>query len=432
MPQTRAVRAERAQASVEYTSLLLLLAVLLLACVALVPGVRDAVVAAVRTTVCQLAGGHGCGATTAARPCVVASSVRRTSASLGIPAVRAVAKLAGGNSVLREDLSDGTARITLVDDGGVAAEIMTGLGTTSLSASASAAAGGKLAGASVYEFQSARQADAFERGLRASGHPAGVIRDLDSVASNANPLTVVTGFDPVEEALDRVGVPKDDPRPSPDARYLEGRVSEQLTGSLAATAGTKKVDPKLSAVLESAPGARVYTSGERRGQAEVFVRVDGQASGELGRVLLGGTGKGSGVATLDLASAGGLHAKALRLSLSGAALKGAGGRASGRRTDTQVELDLTEPVNRAAALALLDPRTPDPIEAARALYRRIRDHGRVTVQTFGVRSQTKALDLGAKGVGFHGEEGSESARSRELYVREPGGAFVRAECAARV
>jgi len=140
------------------------------------------------------------------------------------------------------------------------------------SASATAAAGGKLAGGQVYEFKTGRRADAFERGLRASGHPSGLIRDAERFTIGMSPAALLTDVDPGAEALDCSACPRTI-RAGAQRALPGGRVYEQLSGELSGSGGSRRISRPCSRRRR----ARGLHAGVREGHADVFVRLDGTA-----------------------------------------------------------------------------------------------------------------------------------------------------------
>src|SRR5215210_742342 len=113
---SRRLHAVTGQGTVEYVAILALVAVVLAAAVAgaagLAPGVGNAVVGQVRHALCIVAG-RACVEHEAARPCVVRTARDERSETVSVGFVQ----LGADRLVLRERLSDGTLRLTVLNRG---------------------------------------------------------------------------------------------------------------------------------------------------------------------------------------------------------------------------------------------------------------------------------------------------------------------------
>ena len=175
MPSTRS---QRGQGTVEYVAIIALVALVLAAAVAgaagLGPGIGNAVVGQVRHALCIVAG-RACEEQVAERPCVVrtARDERRESVSLGF------VQLGAGRVVLRERLSDGTLRLTVLHRGragvtagfGSSTRVRVGGVEVDVGAHAQGTVAGLVGGGQVFEVRTAAEADAIVRRLRAEGSP---------------------------------------------------------------------------------------------------------------------------------------------------------------------------------------------------------------------------------------------------------------------
>ena len=175
MPSTRS---QRGQGTVEYVAIIALVALVLAAAVAgaagLGPGIGNAVVGQVRHALCIVAA-RACEEQVAERPCVVrtARDERRESVSLGF------VQLGAGRVVLRERLSDGTLRLTVLHRGragvtagfGSSTRVRVGGVEVDVGAHAQGTVAGLVGGGQVFEVRTAAEADAIVRRLRAEGSP---------------------------------------------------------------------------------------------------------------------------------------------------------------------------------------------------------------------------------------------------------------------
>src|SRR5690348_3486430 len=171
-------RAQSGQGTVEYVAILALVAVVLAAAVAgaavLAPGVGNAVVGKVRHALCVVTG-RRCAELEAARPCVIrtARDERREAVSVGF------VQLGSGRIVLRERLSDGMLRLTVLHRGragatagyGTSTHVRVGGVEVEVGAHAQGTIAGLVGGGQVFEVRTAREADDLIRRLRADGSP---------------------------------------------------------------------------------------------------------------------------------------------------------------------------------------------------------------------------------------------------------------------
>ena len=178
-PCSLASLSQAGQGTVEYVGILGLVAVVLAAavaaCAVLAPGVGNAVIGQVRHALCIVTG-RECAREVAAAPCVVrtARDERRESVSFGF------VRLGAGRVVLRERLSDGTLRLTVLHRGRRGSRRAGARHGTCGSAARRwrwartrrATIAGLVGAGQVFEVRTAREADAIVRRLRAEGSPA--------------------------------------------------------------------------------------------------------------------------------------------------------------------------------------------------------------------------------------------------------------------
>jgi hypothetical protein len=454
MPEHRSLRDERGQTSADWMGVLLIAALVIAAIVA--TGLDQRIAVAVRTAICQIAGGQNCeeAAQAGLEPCLVSSSEQASNFKLFVGFVEV-----GKDSILlREDFSDGTTRFTLIDSSELKGELFAGVrakaGKYGLSAAAEAAAGGQLQGAQVFEVPT-EDADEFEESVAAAGGFDGLLRDAAEINDEIpfigvpNPLGGLDDF-----ALDVLGVDEDDPTADPTEEYVD--ISAIVDLNAGAGAGVGAYDADVEGALGGAAGAKVVHEGERAGEVELYYSPEGEVGGALTAGLLGANVEGSSsvVATLVLdangepktleltAAAGytgalgldgeieGKDAARVHRLLEEASLSSTAGE--GTAIEAGAELDLTDPANRAVAMQLMTPNPRSQVAAVPDLIDRLESDGRLTLDLFSIsKDETKGeLKIGfGVGGGAGGGQTSEDRSATGSYVREPGGVFEERGCA---
>jgi hypothetical protein len=402
MPSTRS---QRGQGTVEYVAILTLVALVLAAAVAgaaaFAPGVGNAVVGQVRHALCIVAG-RACEEQVAARPCVMrtARDERRESVSLGF------VELGAGRVVLRERLSDGKLRLTVLHRGragvtagfGSSTRVRVGGVEVDVGAHAQGTVAGLVGGGQVFEVRTAAEADAIVRRLRAEGSPT---------------------LDAVRRLVRRGGTP------AADATLAEGGFDAGV--DLELSAGEAKAG--ASGGGENVLGRRV---DRRTGETTWYLRLDrelpvfadallGDASGELdGDALLSVTMDREGRPT-ELAALVGGHARA------GAAVEtGASATAGTARWEAEARVGLADPEVAAALRAWRS--SPASGEAVLGLGRALRDRARIDVRRYAreASSDGDGVDAGM-GVraGVEWGRDREATRLLSAVTRPPGGLWER-------
>jgi hypothetical protein len=402
MPSTRS---QRGQGTVEYVAILTLVALVLAAAVAgaaaFAPGVGNAVVGQVRHALCIVAG-RACEEQVAARPCVMrtARDERRESVSLGF------VELGAGRVVLRERLSDGKLRLTVLHRGragvtagfGSSTRVRVGGVEVDVGAHAQGTVAGLVGGGQVFEVRTAAEAGAIVRRLRAEGSPT---------------------LDAVRRLVRRGGTP------AADATLAEGGFDAGV--DLELSAGEAKAG--ASGGGENVLGRRV---DRRTGETTWYLRLDrelpvfadallGDASGELdGDALLSVTMDREGRPT-ELAALVGRHARA------GAAVEtGASATAGTARWEAEARVGLADPEVAAALRAWRS--SPASGEAVLGLGRALRDRARIDVRRYAreASSDGDGVDAGM-GVraGVEWGRDREATRLLSAVTRPPGGLWER-------
>lgn len=399
-------RAQGGQGTVEYIGVLTLVAVVLAAAVAggavLAPGVGNAVVGQIRHALCIVTG-RRCIELAAARPCVVrtARDERREAVSLGF------VQLGSGRVVLRERLSDGTLRLTVLHRGragvsagyGSSTRVRVGGVEVDVGAHAQGTIAGLVGGGQVFEVRTAQEADALIRRLRADGSPT---------------------LDAVRRLIHRNG--KD--APHADATLVEGGIDAGVDFELAG-AGLKA---GATGGGENVLGRRI---DRRTGQTTWYLRLDrklpvfadallGKASGELdGDALLAVTQDATG-RLVELSAVVGGHAGA------GAELGDRSVAAGSDRWEAEARVGLDDPQIAAALRAWRS--SPASTDAVVALGRALRDRAALEVRRY-AREGTSDEDGVEAGTGMRAGvswgRDREATRLLTASTRPPGGLWER-------
>jgi hypothetical protein len=312
-------------------------------------------------------------------------------------------RLGAGRVVLRERLSDGRLRLTVLHRG--AAGLTAGFGSSSrttvggvgidVGAHAQATVAGLVGGGQVFEVRTAAEADALLRRLRAGGSPTlDVVRRLFG----------------------------GDDEPVGDASLVEGgvdaRVDLSLSGGddagLGASGGGENV---LGRRVDRATGATTWYLRLDRNLPLFAETLLGSASGELdGDALLAVTQDRDGRWTELSALVGG------RAEAGAASAAGAGADAGGARWEAQAAVGLDDPEVLAALRAWR--RAPVSDRAVAGLGRALRDRARLDVRRY-AREATSDTDGASAGAGVRLAldvgRSSETTRLVSASTRPPGG-----------
>jgi hypothetical protein len=400
------MRSQQGQGTVEYVGVMALVAVVVAAavavCAVLAPGVANAVVGQVRHALCIVAG-RVCVREDAAAPCVVrtARDERRETVSLGF------VRLGAGRVVLRERLSDGTLRLTVLHHGeagvtagwGSARTVRVGGTAIEVGAHAQATIAGLVGAGQVFEVRTAAEANAIVRRLRARGSPT-----VDAVRR------LVRGGDGLPEA---------------DAGLVEGGVTAALDLSLSGGEASAGVgaggDTVLGRRVDRRTGETTWYLRLRRSLPAFADALVGGASGELdGDALLAVTADRMGSATALSALVGGRAQAGAQL------VTGEEASTGEERWEAEARVSLDDPAVRGALRAWR--RSPASLDAVRALGVALRDRARVDVRRY-TREASSDSDGGSLGLGPR--VGVELSRSREATrlvsaaTRPPGGLWER-------
>jgi len=413
-------RSERGQATLEWTALVAVVALVLAVggAVAGAPGIVNAVGGALQRALC-LVGGGDC-QPAEPKACVMSSTDSSARAGMEFSFV----KLGGHVGLLREERSDGTFRLTLVDD--VEAGLSAGKGFEArleLDGLVNARAGtmsevevlARLGRRRSWEVGSKDEADALQDRIERSVAERVVPDMLRGVASRVHNFADL---------------------PTPDESSLGGEL--QASGSVGLGVG----DDALAG-LE----ARLGATRDRDGTTRVTFAVDGKASLDLRRAFFGLHAKGEasaavtvsfdrhGTATqLEVAAVAEGDARAV---LPGGPPQGAAGRGMREgRIEASATLDLTTSENAQVVerlLAALAPARADDLpRAAGELARRIAASGTLSAELRTTSRDAYGGELaGAAGarIGVSGEISRTSSKLVGAWWRPPGGVWdSRVDC----
>ncbi len=385
--------------------------------------ILNGVVRGLERALCRVTGGD-CLATEL-EACTVRS--RETGGKLGVQLT--FVKLAGSLSLLREELSDGTVDVTLIDGSGAGPTI--GLGASgSVSLGGERVGGGAIAGAEllvrfgrrrVWHRPDAASADRLVKDIRE--HVAANVgeRALPIIGKRVRDLAHAVGFD-------------GDALPAPDvsgvSAGLEGVIGAGLGGVATAEAGLKA----------SLGGTRDRTSGRRT----LVLSLEGDAAITLGNAA-GGAGLTSSVGpaiTLTYDRRGdpielavvvaGTRSSDLELDLPPLEAK----HGKGERVEITSRLDLEREANRAVYERLLGALAPSGVGAlpgaVAALAERVKTASRRDVVRYATTSTGYGADAEvavAARVGGAAEVSRTTSELRDAWTRPAGGAWEqRTEC----
>ncbi len=411
-------RSERGQATLEWTALVAVVAVVLAVggAVAGAPGIANAVGGALQRALC-LVGGGTC-RPAEPRACVMSSM--DSSARAGVKFV--FVELAGHVGLLREERSDGTIQLTLVDDieagltGGTGARARVELGglvNARAGVMSEAEVLARLGRRRSWEVSSRAEADALERRIERSVAERVIPRPIRDVAAKVSDDDVAD-------------------LPAPDDASLGGELQASAFAGL-------NVGAEARAGLE----ARLGATRNRDGTTRVTFAVRGETSLDLQRALFGLHAEGDGSVAVTVAfdrrgTATELQVAAVAQGDMQAALPdeiphGAAGRGErGGRVEASGTLDLTASGNREAVerlLAALAPARAGALPgAAVEVARRIASAGTLTAElrTTSRDAYGAELEGGAGAVaGVSGEVTRMTSRLRRAWWRPPGGVWDR-------
>lgn len=452
----RRLAGARGQTSIEYLGVLL--AASLIVTAVLLSGVGRTVADEISAVICRVSGGDCELSPTAVKPerCLESSTKKSSKASVLI----AVVKVDKDSTLIRENYSDGSSKFTIIDNSAIAGELYAGvkgkIDKYGINYSASADAGLALAGARVFETKTPEEADAFQNAVQAAGGFDGILRDLASYDDKIPLLGVDNPFGGINDAaLDLLGVDSDEDLPEPTETYIEAKAL--IGGKAGASAGLPGASAEVKALINAAGVAKVTTRGKDAGDVEISLQLDGKLNAALSEEMMGagvgGEATGSFTATLKFDAQNGYAADSLELkgtagytgslklgpSFNAKDLKGltdklktlslTGSTGEGQGLEVGAKLDLKDPANRDAALALLTSGG-DP-GAVLALVDRFNQDAELSLDTFDQSSSSTESEVKVgvgPGLGAGGGSDTSATSGRNGVVRPPGGVFQPRVC----
>jgi Flp pilus assembly pilin Flp len=453
---------QRGAAAVEYVGVIALVAALIVTMVVAAPGLGGKVTFAIQTAICRIFGGECPSEATdpfkPKGPCTTATSAKSGDAGLTVFSVHV-----GGNlEYTRAKRSDGTVAITLKGGGNAGVEFTTPGGHAEaeggglkLKEGADASLQALLKGnvANTYVFKNDQEANEFVNNLEQSA--------LDTVNPLKNPLISLSPAAGIANGISGLlGGPhiggSDFQLPPSEETFVEVGDEVSVKGSIGAGGAGANGGLTGSGVV----GAKF---NHRTGEKTIYIKVTGSAEGTAG--VLFGPGGGAGTeatgliaVTLDKNN----NATNLRVQGEGeirggvnvagsvqnldeliSGIKGAGVKAgdqNGKKYQLTADLDLTDPANAQAAGNLLasigqgallggpgGAVNPDSIQAARDLYQRYDQAGRISFLTYDTSQQNYGFDVGGgEGIKFGVGAGLKFQQGTldDAYYHIPGVGFV--------
>lgn len=406
------MREARGQGTIEYLAVVLVVAAVMAAAVALVAGsgLGGQVMDAFRRALCVVTGG-ACERTAglASGPCVLRSEQQEDSREVTFSVVR----IGDRDVVLREERSDGTIALTMVDGDSAGLEIGVGAGVNVRWGTFSWAAGSELRAAVLAGTSSGR---------------TWIVRNDAQAAQQ---------LDDLREAADPPWVAEPAPIPIPDVTFRErtvalevdfGSGNRQALSLSAENAYGERIDhatgrrtvyvrDRVAGGGRAAPARRVSVAGEGEAEERIAITYDRRGRPVELMVLSVVAVEGAVGLPRQLARIAG-H---LRIPLRGA-----------RHVETEQRLDLTDPGSAEIARAYLGELgedRPEIRESARALRERLEENGTMNVRAYATDADVREVGGHAKTgpIALGGSIGSEqrTAQLVSAVARRPDGTWGR-------
>jgi hypothetical protein len=413
------------QASLEYAGVLAVVAAVLVVTASLTGGgaILNGVVRGLERALCRVTGGD-CLATELAA-CTVRS--RETGGKLGVKLT--FVKLGGSLSLLREELSDGTVDVTLIDGSGAGPTV--GLGASGgVRLGDDRLGGGAIAGAELLVRLGRRRV--WHRPDAASADR--LVKDIrQHVAANVGERVVPIVGRPVRDLVHAVGF-DGDTLPDPDVSGISAGLEGVVEAGLGGVATVKQ---GLNASLG---GTRDRTSGRRT----LVLSLEKEVAAMLGNAA-GGMGLSASAGptiTLTYDRRGdpielavvvaGTRRGNLELNLPPLDVK----HSKGERVEVTSRLDLEREANRAVYERLLDALAPSGAGALPGAVAALADRVKTASRRDVVRYATAATSAGAEAevavgarLGGAAELSRTTSELRDAWTRPAGGAWEqRTEC----
>ncbi|MDP1848013.1 MAG: hypothetical protein Q8K79_09490 [Solirubrobacteraceae bacterium] len=391
------MRSDGGQATIDYVALVAVLAIVFGLALGVAPagaaGIVNAVTGQIRLALCRVGGGP-C-ADPRSKPCTVAST--RELHHFAVSAL--LLRIDHDRSVLREEMSDGTVRLTVARSAafgvtfGAGAAARAAVGGRRLGAGGEllAAAQGTLGRAKVYVARDEQEADAFIRALRDGREPApprevqyeGGVRALGEAGLGGVAIEGLSGT--------ALGVRRDRETGDTTLTLNAGAAGWGAITTAFGLAGTADRATTFGLTLD-----RDRRPTELSASAGGTIAAGAALPLALKRALRGGTG-GASVGALD-----------------------------GRRWELNARLSLLDPAVRATWERVR--RDPTSVAAIRALGEAIRDRAHLDVRTYRTSATASGAAAGvAGGVRFAGEYDHvvDEARLLSASARPPAGLWER-------
>jgi len=420
----------RGQATIEYVVVVLLIALVLAigGLVIAAPGVANTVVSSMRRALCVVTGG-GC-VTVPGRPCTVTSEAKDERVTVYAGIVR----LDDHAGLLREVLSDGTVRITQIDDVGAGLSVGVG-GEATLNVAGLALGTGEVAGVAAMG----------ELGTRRSWLLPDAAAADRLVARLRGPTGVKLVDHPVEAVAGFLGLDDEEDRPPP-ADTVTFTAGARGLADLHGDGGI--VDADLDLVGSLSAGG---TWNRRTGERTVLLQGNGRITLELSRAIFKGRLRVVDRVGMALILARDGTPRELVVSAAGQIDRGKLGslsaaklttnRRDGLRGEVDARVDLTDRADMAIARRALSAMATgklvldsgDWVQAMVPLARLLEQDGRIDVRAY--ESASLAGKVGANGgaggrIGGEVEVSQDTLRLLGAWSRPPGGVWEeRIDCA---
>jgi hypothetical protein len=294
---------ELGQATIELGGLLVLVAVLAGVLVSL--GIPAKVGHAVECSIDEILYHHGCSSASASNPYQAVCRVSSSTNSAQLEVKVAFIRVSDNDTLVKVTYSNGSSSYILTHAGTAQAEAKIGAELEAagqgFNIGASAGIGPQLAGAQEWDFATPQQASAFDKQVQGHG---GINTIAHDIVGGVLPLGL---NDAAGWLLDQAGVHDDSGLPTPTATYVKGAMVGGV--KFGADGGIGGLSGAIDASLQAAEGARLTTSGPNKGQVQVYLQLDGNATASLTPELFGpGTtgagGVGQAMATVSVGADG--------------------------------------------------------------------------------------------------------------------------------
>jgi hypothetical protein len=287
MPRARG-GSQQGQSTIELAGLLVM--VVAVCAVILASGLGASIGTSIRCNVESVLGLGSCTGAPGSNPYQVVCQSNTATNVAQLDVKVAFVRVSDNDTLVKMTYSDGSSKFILTHLGSAQAEAAIGgefqVGGFGGSATASAAAGGQLAGAQEWDFQTPTQAADFEHQIQGHGGWNTIAHD---VVNGALPpgISNLAGW-----GLNALGIHDDSGLPTASQTYVKGG----LVGGVKAgvDGGVGGTSAALDGELKAALGARLTMSGPNKGQTQVYLQIDANGTANIQNELFGpGTIKGT-------------------------------------------------------------------------------------------------------------------------------------------